>query len=164
MTSSAGERMGISRQRGFWLRCFLGVFLVSVNLCGPASAQVEGPATLHFWRLHGVVVDAGGKPVAGEAVNLVRDDKVEYSTTTDGSGRFDCKGVSGHYWLRMKPKDASVVNREVVVGDEALMLLKKNVFYVILGPRQCTDDCSQVFTSKGDFEKAIKRVSAHQYR
>ena len=119
---------------------------------------------MHLWRLHGAVVNAAGRPVAGEPVNLVRDDKVVYSTTTDSAGKFDCKGVSGHYWLRMKPKDASVVNREVVVGDEALMLLKKNAFYVILGPRQCTDDCSQVFTSRGDFEKAIKRVSAHQYR
>ena len=166
MRRASSERLRFSGQRGFWLRCFLGAGILAILVstdCGMAYAQLDTPGPMHLWHLHGVVVDGAGRPVAGEAVNLVRNDKVEYATKTDAAGRFEFKKVSGRYWLQMHPRNASIVSREVDVGDEAMMVLKKRAFYVILGPRQCTDDCSQVFVSKGDFDKAVKRDTQHHY-
>ena len=161
MTPTAQCGFDSTNRRGHWLRCFLTrticVAILIAVICGVSHAQLDPQGPTHLWHLHGVVVNGTGKPAAGETVNLVRDEKVLYSTKTDASGRFEFKHVSGHYWLRMHPVASSIVNRPVIVGDEALMYLKKKAFFVILGPGACTDDCSQVFTSKGDFDKAIKR-------
>jgi len=126
-----------------------------------ARAQLDVPGPTHLWHLKGVVVNGSGQPVQDLEVTLVRNDQVLHTTKTDTKGRFAFDHVSGRYWLRMHPKNFSIVSREVIVGDEALMYLRKKAFYVMLGPGACTDDCSQVFTSKGNFDKAIRRNTAH---
>lgn len=125
-----------------------------------AHAQPEGPAPFHVAHLRGVVVDEKGKAVPGVDVTLVRNEKILYTTKTDKAGRFNFDHISGAYWLRMKPAGYSTVNREVIVGVEALMYLRKTAMYVILGPGACTDDCATVLTDRDKFEKAIRRNSA----
>ena len=143
------------------------VKLLAIAAAFPAMAmaahpQLEGPGPYHLAHLHGVFVDAKGNPIPGAAVTLIdRDNKVKSSTTTDRSGKFQIKHISGHYWLHVKTPGYSVVNREVVVG-EAVTYLHGATLYVIAGPGACSDDCSTVFTSRTQFEHAIRRNTGHQ--
>jgi len=156
-----GISAGISRQRGRWLRCFLGraLFLtvVSLGASGLLWAKVASQSPLHLWRLHGFFMNPAGKPIENVEVTLQRDGAVVYSTKTDASGRFAFDHVYGRYSLHIERSDGySQLSREVIVGEAATML-RSNTLYVIAGPGACTDDCSSVFTSKSDFEKAVRR-------
>jgi hypothetical protein len=162
MNRPANSMAGISKQRGFWLRCFLEpIWLIAAFLVAAAHAQVEVPAPFHLAHVRGVFVDEKGNPIAGAAVTLDRDDKVIGSATTDRAGRFEIKHVTGHYWLHVKKPGYSVVGREVVVGEAATYLFGERL-YMIAGPGACSDDCSQVFTSKSKFDKAISKNTGHQ--
>jgi len=165
MTLARNERVEISKQRGFWLRCFLGQasLVVALGLLASAVAwaKVEPPGPLHLWRLHGFFMDPAGKPIGNVEVTLVRDGTTHYKTKTDASGGFEFDHVYGRYSLHIeKSKDYSQLSREVIVG-EAATLLRGNSLYVIAGPGACTDDCSSVFTNKSDFEKDIRRNIGH---
>lgn len=166
MTFAMHDRIGTSRQRGFWLRCFLGraciVLALFLVACGVLWARVEGPGTLHMWRLHGVFVDATGKPIANVDVILQRDGKVAYRTTTDKAGRFAFPHAYGHYLLHIDRTRYSQLSRDVVVGVD-LAMLHRNMLYVIAGPGACTDDCSAVFTSKSEFQRTLHRNTEHHY-
>ena len=162
---TAGVSAGISRQRGRWLRCFLGkaCFAATLYLAAPGflCAKVEPAAPLHLWRIHGLFVNPAGRPIENVEVALVRDGNTRYTTKTDASGRFAFDHVYGRYSLHIeKSKDYSQLSREVIVG-EAATVLRGNTLYVIAGPGACTDDCSSVFTSKSDFEKAVRRNTEH---
>ena len=165
MTFARNEKVGMSKQRGFWLRCFLGraSSLMAVGLLASAVAwaKVEPPGPLHLWRLHGFFMDSTGKPIENVEVTLVRDGTVHYQTKTDASGRFGFEHVYGRYSLHIeRSTNYSQLSREVIVG-EAATLLRSNKLYVIAGPGACTDDCSSVFTNKSDYEKAIRRNIGH---
>ena len=165
MTLAMSEKAGISKQRGFWLRCFLGrAFFATAILLAPsviAWAKVEPPGALHLWRLQGFYVNAAGKPIENVEVTLVRDGNIRYKAKTDASGSFEFEHVYGRYSLHIERSgDYSQLSREVIVG-EAATLLRGNKLYVIAGPGACTDDCSSVFTNKSDFDKAIRRNIGH---
>ena len=155
-----GLRMSNQGQRGFWLRCFLGAAGFVVALA--AAAQPDAPKPIHMVHLRGVVVNPKGQPVQNADVSLLRDDKIAYSTHTDGAGRFDFEHAFGHYQFRVKTPDYSVAARDVVVEFEFSAVTRKKL-YVILGPGACSDDCSSVFTSKGPFDRAIRRNTQHSY-
>ena len=171
MKQRADKTSGIDQQRGFWLRCFLGFngsisisILITASIMAMAAAaraQIQAPEPFHLARVRGVYVDEKGNPIAGAAVTLDRGDKAVGSTMTDGAGQFEIKHVTGHYWLHMKKPGYSVVGREVVVGEASSYLTGERL-YIIAGPAACSDDCSQVFTSKAKFDKAIRRNTGHQ--
>ena len=160
MSRAAFKISRISRQRGFWLRCFLGVVMLA-SLAAIAHAQPDPPQTLHLAHLRGVFVTPGGQPIAGAAVTLAHGAKVIYSTTTDRAGRFAFKHVSGHFGLHMRARNYSPVDREVIVGLEMLTYLHSNTLYVIAGPGACSDDCASIFTSKDDFNRQLKHDAGH---
>lgn len=167
MTLAINDKAGIYRQRGFWLRCFLGrtciLALVWVVAAGLVWAKVEERGPMHLWRLRGFYMDAKGKPVEHVEVTLVRDGTVRYRTRTDGSGRFAFEHVSGRYRMQIeRASDHSMLSREVIVGLETATILKRKTLYVIAGPGACTDDCSSVYTDKNDFDKAVRRNTGHQ--
>lgn len=137
----------------------IGASFLTVIAAAPAQVEVPGP--FHLPHLRGVFVDGNGNPIPGAAVTLDQDDKIVYSTKTDRSGRFQIKHVSGHYRLHINGKGYSTVNREVVVGVEALTYLHGGTLYVIAGPGACSDDCSSVFTSKSKFDQALRRNTGH---
>ena len=158
-------RCGISRQRGRWLRCFLGSAFLAMaagfGVSGLMWAKVEPAGPLHLWRLHGFFMSSAGKPIENIEVTLLRNGETLYKTLTDVSGRFEFDHVYGRYSLHIeKSKDYSQLSREVIVGEAATML-RSNTLYVIAGPGACTDDCSSVFTKKSDFEKAVRRNSEY---
>ena len=161
MTVAMSEQTGIQKQRGFWLRCFLGGACFAMALFvvagGVLWAKVEPPGPLHLWRLHGYFMSAAGKPVENVEVTLVRDGAVLYRTKTDGEGRFAFDHVRGHYSLHIdRSEDYSELTRDVIIGLETATILRGNTLYIVAGPGACTDDCSSVFTSKDDFEKTIE--------
>ena len=161
------DNPGISRQRGFWLRCFLGraCFAVALfaGLAGFAWAKVEPQGPLHLWSLHGFYMTPAGKPIENAEITLTRDERVVEKTNTDASGRFAFDHVRGRYTLHIeKSSNYSQLSREVIVGLETATLLRKGTLYIVAGPGACTDDCSTIFTSKYDFEQAVRRNTQHQ--
>jgi hypothetical protein len=167
MNLAWGERMGSYRQRGFWLRCFLGTaFAMPALFLGTSAmswAKVEPQGPLHLWRLHGFYMDPAGKPIENAELTLERDGAALYKTKTDASGRFAFEHVTGRYTMHIdRSSNYSQLSREVIVGLETATILRKNTLYVIAGPAACTDDCSSVFTNKYDYENAVRRNTEHQ--
>ncbi len=166
MTQTASAIPGIQRQRGSWLRCFLGhailAMAVSLAASAPTWAKPESQGPIHLWRLHGLLVNPEGKPLTNVPVTLSRDNKLVDKTTTDSDGRFAFDHVYGHFQLHIDRTKFSPLDREVIVGIETAELSRK-MLYVIAGPGACTDDCSSVFTNKNDFQNAIRRNAQHNY-
>ncbi|MGB6687771.1 MAG: carboxypeptidase-like regulatory domain-containing protein [Terracidiphilus sp.] len=131
--------------------------------CVTAHAQLDPPGPFHIAHLHGVYVNAKGDPISGAEVTLQQNDKIMFTTRTDRTGHFAFKHVSGRFSLRANIKGYSPLDREVIVGLEALTYLYSETLYVIAGPGACSDDCSSVFTSRDKFDKAIQRNKEHQY-
>ncbi len=102
MTFAASERIGISRQRGFWLRCFLGISFLCVMARGVVCAQVELDKAVHLGKAEGVVVNTLGKPVAHAEVVLAQDGKAVFTTRTDDRGGFRFDHASGRYTFRVE--------------------------------------------------------------
>jgi len=164
--TAAMRSAGIEQQRSFWLRCFLGGaglgLVVWLAASGFSWAKVEPPGPMHLWRLHGFFTSAAGKPIENVEVSLIRNGEALYRTRTDASGQFAFDHVYGRYTLHIEQtKDYSQLSRDVVIGEVAT-LLRGSKLYVVAGPAACTDDCSSVFTSKGDFEKVVRRNTEHR--
>ena len=106
MTLTQRASIGTSKQRGFWLRCFLsrGIFVMALGALAStvAWAKVEPPGPIHLWRLHGFFMDRAGKPIENVEVTLVRDGTVLHKTKTKASGEFAFDHVSGRYSLRIE--------------------------------------------------------------
>jgi hypothetical protein len=139
----------------------LVIAALAVAAGSSARAQVAAPEPYHLSHLRGVFADEKGNPITDAAVTLEQNDRPIYSTETDRSGKFEIKHVSGRYWLHVDKRGYSIVHREVIVGVEAVTYFHGDTLYVIAGPGACSDDCSQVFTSKGKFDQAIRRNVGH---
>jgi Carboxypeptidase regulatory-like domain len=157
----ARERIGISRQRGFWLRCFLGLSFICAVAGNVLHAQVEVDKALHLAHVEGRVVNSQGKPVVHAEVTLAQDGKPVYTTRTDDRGGFHFDHVSGHYTFRVERTEYAPAAKEVIVDFQIASSLARKKLYVIVGPGACMDACSSIFTSKHEFEKAIKNKNRH---
>jgi hypothetical protein len=160
MTFVVERKAGISKQRGFWLRCFLGAasgFMLWLYAAATLNAQVDIPGPERLAHVRGLVVNDSGHPMANLAVTLVRDDKVAYQTKTDISGRFQFDRVAGQYTFKVARSQFAPASREIVVTDEVVTALERKSLYVILGPGQCQDACSSVLTSKKDFNRELRK-------
>jgi len=147
------------------LRCFLsgtlGVFVMCLVACVSLNAQLEMPGPIRITHVEGFVVNTNGKPVANAEVTLVRDDKVEYSTRTSADGAFQMEHALGHYIFRVGRTEYAPAAQDVLITDEIVTHLERKKLYVVVGPGACMDACSSVFTSKREFEKAIRKNSRH---
>ena len=165
MTSASFGNIGISRQRGFWLRCFLGgilLVLLYVTGSGPLQAQLDLPRAERLSHVEGVVVNDAGHPMAKLEVTLTRDEQTAYRTQTDKAGEFRFEHVgSGPYLFRVRRSANAPAERQIVVTDEMVTALERKKLYVILGPGACQDACSSVVTSKRDFDRAIRKNNRH---
>ena len=157
MRFAVRERSGIQRQRSYWLRCFLSAALRFALLqgafCCLLHAQVDIQTPIHLTHVDGYVVNSVGQPV--------RDDTVRFTTRTDGAGAFHFDRVHGKFWLRVARSEYAPAAREVNVQSEIVTYLQRKNLYVMVGPGACTDECSTVFTSKSEFDRAIKKNSRH---
>jgi hypothetical protein len=156
--------VAVPHRRSFWLRCFLSGAIWSI-LCLAGSnlsnAQIEIPGPEHLIHVEGYVVNAAGHPVVNAEVTLVRDEKVAFRTRTDKLGGFRFEHVSGAYLFRVERSEYAPAAREIVVRDELVTRLERKRLYVIVGPGACMDECSSVFTSKREFDQAIREKSRH---
>lgn len=132
--------------------------------CTLSHAQLDTPGPMHLARIHGVFVNSKGDPIPGAEVTLQQNDKIVYATRTDRAGRFAFQRATGHFSLRAKMSGYSPLDRDVIVGLDAVMYLRNETLYVIAGPGACSDDCSSVFTSKEKFEKTIRRNTRNPYQ
>jgi hypothetical protein len=160
MTFTASERIGISNQRGFWLRCFLVLSFLSAA-GGVLRAQVEIDKPEHLAKAEGLVVNTQGKPLAHAEVTLDQDGKPAFTTRTDDRGAFRFDHASGHYTFRVARTEYAPATKEVIVDFQIASQVQRKKLYVIVGPGACADECSAVFTSKHDFQKAIKNKNRH---
>ena len=151
-----------SRQRSYWLRCFLASVLLASAASVPSWSKVESQIPIHLWRLHGLLVSPEGKPLANVPVTLSRANKLIAKTTTDSAGHFAFDHIYGHYQLHIDRTKYSPLDREVIVGIETAELSRK-MLYVIAGPGACADDCSSVFTSRNEFQRKIRENAARNY-
>jgi hypothetical protein len=166
MRPAANTRAGISRQRGFWLRCFLGrmmlVALACAVVCDVAHAQqLEADGPIRLTHVEGVVVNTFGKPAAGVEVTLSQDDKVRMSTRTNASGGFRFEHVDGNYMFRVARTENAPAAHEIVVRAELVTYIERKKLYVVLGPGACADECSRIVTSKEEFEHAIRKKNGN---
>ena len=162
MTWVASEDLRILKQRGFWLRCFLGAAFVLLILAVPASSQVDIPKPERLTHVQGIVVDPEGHPVPNLQVRLVRDEKVQAETQTSKSGTFKFDRVrSGQYIFRVARSQYAPAARDIVVTDEIVTHLERKQLFVVLGPGACQDECSAVLTSRRKFDQAIRKNNRH---
>jgi hypothetical protein len=122
---------------------------------------LELPKPIRITHVEGFVANTQGKPVVNAEVTLVRGEKVVYSTRTNGDGAFRIEHVSGNYTFRVGRTEYAPAAQEVVVTDEIVTHLERRKLYVVVGPGACMDACSSVYTSKQEFEKAIRKNSRH---
>jgi hypothetical protein len=162
MRPAVSTRAGIFRQRGFWLRCFLGLMLLAAPACGVVHAQPDVDGPIRLTHVEGVVVNTFGEPVAGVEVTLSQDDKVRRSTRTNASGAFRFDHVEGSYLFRVARTEYAPAAHQIVVRAELVAYLERKKLYVVLGPGACADECSTVVTSKEEFEHAIRKKSGTQ--
>jgi hypothetical protein len=142
----------------------IGIAALAVIGAILAHAQLDLPGPTHLAHVHGIYVNAKGDPIAGAEVTLQRNDKIVHATKTDRSGRFAFQHVTGHFSLRAHMKGYSPLDRDLIVGLDAVMYLRKDTLYVIAGPGACSDDCSSVYLSKRQFEQAIRRNTRNPYQ
>jgi hypothetical protein len=163
MTRQLSVTAGILNQRGFWLRCFLGrmlmVALVCTVICGVSYAQPDKDGPIRLMHVEGFVVNSHGNPVANVEVTLSRDDKVRMSTRTDASGAFHIDHAEGSYVFGVARTENAPAAHPIVVRAELATLVDRKKLYVVLGPGACEDACSSVYTSKQDFDHAIRKMS-----
>ena len=163
MKHPAVQKAAIATAAGPRLRCFLGHAFMLMLLCGfihsPAHAQLEADGPIHLTRVQGIVANTSGQRVAGAAVTLSRDGKALQTTHTDSSGAFRFDHASGRLTLEVARTQNAPAAREIIATDEIVTLLERKMLYVIVGPGACADACSSVFTSKSDFDRALKRTS-----
>ena len=126
-----------------------------------AHAQVAPEKPLHLAHVDGFVTNSEGKPLVNAEVTLDQDGAVKYRTRTDDRGAFKFDHVVGHYWLRVARTQYAPAAREVGVGDLVETYLERKKLYVVVGPGACEDACSSVYTSRREFEKAIKKNKRH---
>ena len=161
MKRAASARTGIFRQRGFWLRCFLGCMLLAcAAVCDVVDAQqLDKDGPIRLTHVEGVVVTGRGAPAANVEITLSQDDKVRMSTHTDQSGKFRIDHVEGDYMFRVARTLNAPAAHEIVVRAELATYIERKKLYVVLGPGACADECSLVVTSKEEFEHAIRKNS-----
>ena len=166
MTSAALGKIGISKQRGFWLRCFLGAViwgLLCVMGISRLHTQVDIPGPEHLTHVDGHVFDPDGHPVADLEVRLLQDGRVVYRTKTDQSGAFGFGHVAaGSYVFRIERSKYASAERQIAVTEEIVTVLQRKKLFVVLGPGACQDACSAVLTSKKEFDKAMRRNRRHE--
>jgi len=161
MTFVANLNLGIQKQRGFWLRCFLSgaIFILAT---GSAFAQLDIPKPERLTHVEGIVVNPEGHPAGQLSVKLLRDEKSIAETQTDESGNFEFERIpSGPYVFRVARSQYAPAARDIVITDEIVTHLERKKLYVVLGPGACQDECSAVLTSKRDFDRTIRKNRRH---
>ena len=160
MTPTRSITFGNRRQRGFWLRYFLGVFLIAALISSQLSQIVRSqgivdcvfPGHIAASRVQGEVVDPFGVAVPGVTVTLVDEQGSRQQTSTDSEGRFRLSTQPGKSFEATFPnfqRSQTVLS----VGEDAAGLLHPRNLHVILGLNGSY--CAWITTSEKEFHQII---------
>jgi hypothetical protein len=159
MTRAIEERISISNQRGFWLRCFLSGVLAA----GTANAQITVQKPLHIRHVQGYITDEKGNAIGRVKVDLLRGGKPVLTATADETGWFHIEGASGKYRLEVSTH-SSEMGRDLAVGTDPFTLFCHETLYVMARVNQFCNDCSlRVYTSRKKFFDEVWRNTGHYY-
>jgi hypothetical protein len=160
MTLATRASFGMSKQRGIWLRCFLGFGLIPA--CVFALAAQSAPSQfkylkpLHLSRAYGYVLSETGKPLAGVQVVLASGGPPSLAMNTDANGYFEFPEAKGEYSLHVKIPGLALMDRQVIVGADPRGQPYRGPLYVMMKSGACGDCTSEVFTSKKQFDRAVR--------
>lgn len=167
MTPPLKNSFQVFNQRGIWLRYFLERVFLLITAFGlafaVAGAQITVEKPLHLSRVQGLVTDRFGKPISDADVTLDRGELVIFKAKKDSAGRFALKEARGKYWLHVKALNHATAGRDVTIDSSEFMSASRYTVYVMLGPGPCMDECSEVFGSKKEFEKAVRWNSQNKH-
>ncbi len=165
MKLATHEIFGIAKRRGFWLRCFLGFGLISVCTfpfaAQPAQPQFKYSKPLHLAHAYGYVLDEAGKPLAGIQVALVSGGPPSLASNTDDKGYFAFPEAKGEYLLHVKIAGFVFMDRMITVGVGQRDTLYRGPVYVMMKSNECKDCNSEVFTSKDQFDRAVREIAGN---
>jgi hypothetical protein len=123
-------------------------------VAGRAQIRVEKP--LHLSYVHGYVLSETGKPFVGVQVALASGGPPSQAMKTDANGYFDFSNAKGEYLLHVKVPEFGIADRQVVVGAGLRALRHQGPIFVMIKPGICMDCTSPVFTSRKQFDRAIR--------
>ena len=167
MTIAGNGRFGFHRQRGFWLRYFLGaaklVALAIVSSLPVVHAQITIHKPLHVSRVQGIVANKSGEPISNAEITLLREGSLTLKSHTDESGQFKIGSAAGPLLLRVSASGYSPLARDLIVETTTDALSRTSQVYVMLGPAACSDECSLLFTNRKYFDRAVRLNTGHYY-
>lgn len=160
MTSATNQIIGIHRQRGLWLRCFLGVGSILAIMFAIAVENSHGQIAilkpLHLSRVHGYVLDEAGSPLSEVQVALASEAQPSLAAVTDAKGYFDFPNARGEYFLHVVVRGSQTASRRVIAGADIRAWVHREPLYIMIMPGLCNDCESPVFTSRKRFDRALR--------
>ncbi|HTW62482.1 MAG TPA: carboxypeptidase-like regulatory domain-containing protein [Terracidiphilus sp.] len=164
MSGAARRRIGISKKRGFRLRCFLEFrhpigllmfFALVAEFAWICRAQCVYPRT-SVLHAQGAVFDKSGVPISGADVTLKKGDKVVSGAKTGRMGGFLIATSPGTYDLDVSARNFAPGFARIDVGSDLVRVLKPTHLWMILDVGATTDACTFISTSRRQLEKAIQ--------
>jgi hypothetical protein len=174
MTFAASETTGISRQRGFRLRCFLGmrVWLLVLTMAVLSGGVLHSQTTFDCFyvktakvaHIRGEVVDQTGQPVSGANIELLKqgaDDVLASEKSSDG-GQFGFDESGGKYWLHVKANGFQPAGLSVRVDHGFFSFFNTRRLYVVLAVGGTQQACPEEITSKRKLQEYIRDHAAQK--
>jgi hypothetical protein len=135
MSRMLQKRLGSSRQRGFWLRCFLSSGFALACMVALTARSVDAQITvlkpLHLSRVYGYVLSETGTPLAGVQVVLASGGPPSQALDTDVRGFFDFPDTKGEYLFHVKIPGSALADRLIVVGVGLRALFHRGPIFVM---------------------------------
>jgi hypothetical protein len=130
-----------------------------LTAAGAHAQQLDISGPIHLTHVEGLVADDSGQRLAGVEVTLARDGHVVQTTHTDQSGRFKFAHAAGRFSFQVARTRNAPAMHDIVVTEELITRAERKKLYVIAGPGACADACSAIYTSKDEFDKALKHLA-----
>jgi hypothetical protein len=163
MKSAISLSSGVQQQRGFWLRCFLGLgsmlVIIFVFALENAQGQIIVLKPLHLSHAYGYVLSETGNPLAGVQVALASGAQPSEAEVTDAKGHFDFSDAKGEYLLHVRLPGSASANRQVIVGADVRALFHRGPLYIMIKPVVCEDCVSPIFTNRKQFDRAVREMN-----
>jgi len=174
MTFAQGERTGISKQRSYWLRCFLGMRGTSLAIAvagfggGMAHAQTNYDCfyvkTAKVAHVRGVVVDQQGEAISGAKLELLNkgEDHAIGQIESDTNGGFQFEIGAGQYWIHVEAKNFQPVGLSVRVDHGFFSFFNTRRLYVVLPVGGTAQPCPAEITSKKKLQEYVRDNAAQK--
>jgi len=131
MTATSQQSLGNSRQRGFWLRCFLGKRLTLVFLlCFLSKNAIANECSyrpVYVRNLLGHVSYATGEDAHGAKITVKDGAKAVFQSTTNQKGDFQLKVPRGEYELTAEAPGFLPSAAHVHVGFSLRSLFRRDL-------------------------------------